>query len=291
MIYDILLIDDDFGTSDEEDNEVVDWNIKNKGEEYPHAKNLLNQFIRKNYRVTYTTGEQVDLDKLHDKDLSVIKFIFCDLNLESDINFEYKQKNSKIIGILNKINKHCLQEEFFLFINSKYHRELDYGNEGIKDLTSSLEKQFKQKIDVILLNDKNELLEEHDKILIKSSIYSYQKSLIIDKAIEIDKSIDKKLLFDEVFAHRFHFDQKIQALRDKFKLKKTSLGSQLEQLRLLRNKLAHMSSLSEIFNQEFIQTFKSVTKIELDNSGFVTLEDLSCYIKSLDDLKTKIESL
>ena len=117
MLYDILIIDDDF-SENFKSQELALWDEKKP---YPDAYELLLDFIKNNLRVTYTTGEIDDLNRLLAKDLSAIQYIFCDLYLEAQDPFgtDYKTINSKIVGILEKVNSLLKQEKIILYINSK----------------------------------------------------------------------------------------------------------------------------------------------------------------------------
>ena len=178
MLYDILFIDDDF----EKETDSVSWE--------ENAKKLFLEFIRDNLRVTYTTGELEDLDKLGTQDLSCIKYIFCDLHLEGITkNSAVKDINSKLQGIFKKFNEQITSKEVTVFINSRFV-DAQYREEGMKDLCSILN-QEKYKIEVI--ESKNNLSTEQKKKLIQNTIKIYSKYFIINKATEVEAAFDDKL--------------------------------------------------------------------------------------------------
>ncbi len=286
MLYDILIIDNDFA------NDPLSFEPKkntkdDKDDKDVNAKNLLLALVQKNLRVTFTTGEKEELEKFDKKDLSEIKFIISDLHLQ-DMTGNFKSINSKIFSIINYLNNYFSEEQITIYINSKYIN-LDYGKEGLNDLKNIIRDTYKDKFIVDKYESKNNISEDSDAKLLKRNILHYQRSLIINKAVEVVELIESKLEMCKYCKENKVFDKKISLLATEFSLESgNKVVKELNALKGIRNALAHKRDLKESLNSQWMDILKD----KIDETGsFKTLNDLAQYIKELDQLKEDIRTL
>ncbi len=227
MLYDVLLIDDDFSG-------------ENRINPYPVATELLYSLLRINCRVTFTTGELDDLFGLKKHDLSLIKFIFLDLDftppgIPSQVN---KIDVSKIIGIMDYIAKNTITKEIVVHINSHISDE-----DERKNLKNELKKMFKEKFMVREeTKEKNFLTDDMERELKCASLNVYTRNHIIIEHIDVDnllKEIMEKLGSD-LDEYETTFSIRLEKIREKLNSKKgKALYKQMDLLNKIRNQLAH----------------------------------------------------
>ena len=276
MLYDILIVDDDFSSNSP--LKVGD-----------NAYELLRDFKRDNFRATWTTGEQDDLKKLGHVELSTIKYIFCDLHLKGiSQRSSYKEINSKIMGILDKIKDNIKSKNITIFINSKFINYKNYNKNGFNDLKLKLKKDIYCKYKLKKINKKNILSDYKKKVLEKTVIEIHAKILIINKAIEIESIFDKKLKIQNFFRNKINFNMKFKVFTDKFLSSSSdkNIRLEIELLQQIRNKIAHspMGDLEKINKKMSSIFWKIVSSKKNDPIKFEDLKSLSKYIKSVDDL-------
>lgn len=277
MLYDILLIDDDF----DKQSDSTEWES--------NAQKLFLELIRDNLRVTYTTGELEDLEKLKSKDLSCIKYIFCDLHLLgiSENSSKIKDIASKLKGIFEELNKNIKSEELTVFINSKFSDEwTEVQDEGFK---SGVDERYTFKLvnNNKLVNNKNDLMEEDKKKLLENNLNLHIKSFIIAKAVEVEEIFDKKLRLTEKSKERVNFESKRYVLQSQFDLD-NKVRKELQLLQEIRNKAAHSdNNFNGIKDKEMRKTFwGTCSKPECEeNIEFTTFQQLVTYIESIEQLK------
>ena len=293
MLYDILIIDDDF----------IDDGGSNKGSESenPNAKQLLLDLIKQNLRVTFTTGEKEDLDKLKYKDLSAIRYIFCDLHLAGwQYGHSYKNINSKLLGILGEIGTEIVSREVTLFINSKFAENKDYGDAGKKYLEDGLKKTIPaKKYTTEVIEGKNQLTELQKKELQEAMLPFYAKALIITKATEVENLMAKAVGPEGLCGEKISFDGKFWCYEHKI-LKKEgefigegeAVRKKIELLQRIRNQLAHSDKLEKIGRKPQKTFWKIVSgKEEARAIEFEDLNALGKYRCSLDDLNALMSKM
>lgn len=270
MLYDILIIDDDFSIEDD----PLSWNQS--------ANKLLLDLIRDNLRVTGTSGEDADIEKLGTKDLSSIRYIFCDLHLKGIGEFDdFRTINSKLTGIITKLFPKFSGAHFpiTIYINSNFYTEgHGYGPAGMTHFKHALEREFGEKIFIENTptkdSQKNVLTEGQKEQLIQYTLQIYLRDIIIKKAIEVEGVLDCKLrLTADKDAMRYvKFNSKRLVFEAQFLGDGSyeGLKSELHTLQAIRNKLAH----GNINND----------KPKIINDKFKTIEDLGKYITSIDTL-------
>ena len=257
MLYDILIIDNDFDP--DEGTETGEGN---------NANELLRDLVRDNLRVTWTTGEKADLERLGEKDLSRIKYIFLDLHLQgTEGNASYKTINSKIIGIVNKIDNRIDTESVTIFVNSKYIDD-NYGEDGIDNLKSTLASESDKFTVDTIQPEKNKLTEEQRSVLHRTSIHSNARNYIIASAIKVEEALVKRLDIPEYIAEELTLNLKYRIFKNRFECG-GKLGEHFTRLQKMRNVLAHRAKNKDI--------------------AFDSFDDLYKYLRSIDELIKWIE--
>lgn len=277
MLYDILFIDDDFDA----DAGTKDWK--------KNAQKLFLELVRDNLRVTYTTGELGDLNHLGSKDLSCIKYIFCDLHLTGiyeDNPDKLKKIKSKLIGIFNKLDKHIQSKKITVFINSNFQKE-DW-----KDLEDSLTAETNKHYTFTPLNKKNILSDRYRTELLEENLNLHVKSLIINAAIEVEKIFNHRLETGD-FSDVISFEDKLKKLKPTITgsngITKTQLLQQIKLLQQIRNKLAHTENDLKSIKDEGVR--KIFWKIISKNQGnqdpieFKSFANLTKYLEHIEELK------
>lgn len=286
MLYDILIIDDDFSG----DSDSREWS--------DNANKLLCDLLRDNLRVTWTTGEVDDLKKLEAKDLSSIKNIFLDLHLQGiNNNSEVKDINGKIMGILQKINPHIESEQVTCYINSKYTEE-NYGDQGTHDLESKLATDFSKKYSLSKIESrKNALNDEQKDCLLENNLDIYRKTLVINKAIEVEKVFDEVLSLSDNAKEKIDFSSKWLVFQSQFLTEKNDdnkkLKKQVQLLQQIRNILAHNEgNLDGKGDDEMRRTFWSIVcgKEKIDEITIENFGALVKYVQSINGLCSDLRS-
>lgn len=278
MLYDILIVDNDF--LPETNSTITDKS----------AFALLLDLIGRNLRVTCTSGEGPDAENLKLKDLSAIKYIFCDLYLNGITgNSNYQSINSKIMGIIKTWEPYFCESRITIYINSDfiYKENGQYGDEGVQNLRDSLEKKFEGKFSVDINEEKN-ALREHEERLRKLNLQVYLKSMIINKAVEVEKVFSDKLCLSSDARRNIGFQEKLLTFESQFLISK-DLKKQVSLLQKIRNGLAHMDADNDQFNEvgsKYYSLFwgKILGTSQEDKVRFNNVDDVAKYIKSIDEL-------
>ncbi|SMN11033.1 hypothetical protein SPBRAN_1248 [uncultured Candidatus Thioglobus sp.] len=272
MLYDILFIDDDFSEDKITKADMLD------------VRTLFFELVRSNLRVTYTTGELDDLKKLCNKDLSCIKYIFCDLHLTGIQAGENKFKDigSKLAGIFDTLNKYIQSDLVTVFINSNYIQDWKEVKKILK-----IDKRYQFKINT----KKNKLSEKNKKQLLQDNLELHSKSLIINKAVEVERIFDKKLSLSSSTCQKLDFSHKYLVFQSQHDVE-NGVKKQIQLLQQIRNKLAHADNdLQGIQDDNLKETFWGIIsnvrkkdKIEFKEFGF-----LAEYLTHIEELKNAIE--
>lgn len=285
MLYDILIIDDDFDNSSTKGSLAEEsWKT--------NANFLLRKLIKDNLRVTWTSGED-HAQKMGRKDLSIIKYIFCDLEFDSSgMPFNYKAANSNLVAIFEKLLPKISADSVTIYINS-LHSE-NYQERGKLHFESALKKEFEEEFEkefrVILGSGvKNNLNKEQIKELTEHAIQIQLRFVVISKAIEVEEVMNKKLKLNSRDKRYKTFDTKKIQFKENFCLSKINT-QKIDLLQGIRNNVAH----KETANLEIKLGDKSLHKVFwkiLDNGSgidqpirFEKFEDIVKYIESIDPL-------
>ncbi len=196
MLYDILIIDDDFSGETVLDDLLLSSD-RSKGSSGTSWSNTIMPFYfdltRQNLRVIWSTGELDNLEELEKYQLLKIKHIICDLHL-SGITDTTDSKNiiAKILGIINKLNDNFEEEYIYFWINSKYidkHRDIkDYLQDEFRD-------KYTSRYAVTEFSGKNVISDEQKKELLDISLLSHIKEQVIKKHLELERCLIKKLIY------------------------------------------------------------------------------------------------
>ena len=307
MLYDILIVDDALNEDilddvlqilkeTKETNTTMPPSDSSKVLDAFNIHQLLCQLLRDNLRVTWTTGESDDLDELSETDLSSIRYIFLDLELKGvNISTGYKNINSKVMGIFNRIDTYMQKPTIKCLINSKYGTSENYGDEGLEDLKKKLNEKFKQKYSVEVVEEKSTLSSNQKKELQDNLLLIHAKTLIINKALDVEKIFDKKLGLSDSAKERVNFNSKhlvfqSQFLSDDHK----ELKKEIQLLQQIRNTLAHTENdLESIKDKDIRKTFwKILSRNEEDKAiEFESFKALTTYLDSVSKLEKYLERL
>lgn len=281
MLYDILFIDDDFDKQEDVVTSGVD------------ARTLFFELIRDNLRVTCATGEFDDLERLSKKDLSCIQYIFCDLHLLgiSGNSTRHRDIISKLVGIFKHLAQKINSEQITVFINSQFSPDWKKVKNRIE---SEFTKGDQKRYSFQLIGKKNKISNKVRKDLLKQNLDIHIKSLIINKAIEIEEILDEKLRLSDSARERLNFESKYLVFQSQFLNKSKidiTIKKQLTLLQQIRNKVAHTNNdLKKIkdgsLRKEFWRILGKNTPAKYIN--FDTSDDLLKYIDSIGKLGEKI---
>lgn len=279
MLYDILFIDDDFG----EKGDSSSWEND--------AKKTFFDLLRDNLRVTYTTGELQDLKQIKEKDLSCIKFVFCDLYLEGiSSNANDKTVANKLNGVFGRIDQEIKSQKVVVFINSKYPREKwDSINKHLQ--------VNRDKYEFKCLENKNILSQSDKDDLKKENLYVYLKQLILDKAIEVEKVFNQKLRLSNTPKEKLSFESKFLVFQSQFMERNEEhkkLKQQIKLLQEVRNKLAHTENDLSGIKGDRRKCFWELIEEKEGCESPITFKDFDVlirYIQSIDNLRSSIEGL
>ena len=321
MLYDILIIDDEFKLLEEksDDGNIVIPRTLLSLEDGITALGLYFHFLKERLRVTYTTGLEGDLKRLEREDLSEIQYIFCDLVFEEIPmpNMTHKNINSNVMGILKEIlakAKPLNQNDIELYVFSGHVAESIYGDEGVEHLSNSINSSKSTEriklVEPYIDKQKSWIKEITDK-LTKYNIHRYQRNAVIGKTIEIENRICEKAKHEakcDIKKYRSKectpqkcnaekcckrsFSQKIGLLEDEYKGKETELlNKKLHLLREIRNHLAHKEkdeSICKCIKERFNKIYGN--KIEMPDN-LKKFKDLMDYIEEAHKLAEGIEDL
>ena len=284
MLYDILMIDDDFSLTN--DSKDVSWT--------ENAIHLYLKLVRKNLRVIWTTGEIEDLKRLDASHLHSIKHIICDLHLtgikERDSN---ELIISKIMSIFKELNDNLKEEKITVYISSKYIQE----HQGIDiELPERVSSRYKDKYKILIFTNKNAIEPTAEKALIEEALLNHVKNQIISKHAELDRCIGDTFLNNkepEKEEHRNKHEKLYRKLHkylsfpQKLDIAKNFSPVALDQnligkFNSIRNQIAHepVNSLRELRAKEGLplDTFSNLSK---------TIEKIDSIIKNIELTKPK----
>ena len=260
MLYDILIIDDDFKLEKASQYN----NLKSEEISQTNAIELFNNLIRENLRVTWTTGELEDLKKLRSKDLSAIRYIFLDLHLNLGFSQKSKSVTSDIIGILAELDKRFKKDKISILINSNFLKE-EKEKKTINELKTAILKEYNGKYNIEEIETKNNLSDEQKIELRKNNTEALSKSLIIGKAIELEKVFNEALKLSSKAQERVNFGSKFYVFQSQFLKEDDEATKQkikeIQLLQQIRNKLAHTDGELNKF-EDFSQLIKYAQSID-----------------------------
>lgn len=286
MLYDILIIDDDFS------GESVLDNMDTPSKDIDNAWKLTIMplyfdLIRDNLKVMWTTGEVDDLNKLNDCQMSSVEHIICDLHLSGiKPTSDSKAVISKIMGILKRINKQLENEEVYFLVNSKYvEKHLDIEAE----LQKELQNNFANKYIVEVFKEKNAITPQQKQKLLDASLLSYTKEQIIKKHLEMERCLGDKIEvkneeMKELTLKELSFNSKHKIVKKYFKL--NGYNTKIKIFNELRNIIAHSNTnLDEINESDYL---KSLIK---ELNGLNKFSDLIVFIQSVDRIISVIKEV
>lgn len=273
MLYDILIIDDDF--SGETVLGEIELNSKTSSNNSTWEQTIMPfyfELIRDNLKVIWSTGELDDLEKLNESHLSKVQYIICDLHLlgikETDEN---KNITSKIMGILEKLNDKLNGKISFL-LNSKY---IDKHKNIEQELEEGLSKKYPEKYSVTKFSEKNAITEEQKQALLDVSLLSHIKEQIITKHLEVERCLNEKITKNDRVLNELSFFSKKKIVCQTHSL--NGCKNKITKLNESRNAIAHtqINSLDEL---------KNIKNIDSDIKKIKCFKGLFKYLKKIDDL-------
>ena len=283
MLYDILIIDDDFsGETVFDDMRLSQSNSQNSGSA-PWDDTIMPLYFhltRENLKIIWSTGERDDLETLTKYQLSKVKHIICDLHLAGIIESttDHKTIISKIAGIISKLNGNFGEKNISFLINSKYKHP------GIEDeLRTELNGKYQNKYTVRVFSEKNAITDEQKQELLDTSLLSHIKEQVIKKHLEVERCLNEKIeikdaaIKDKVL-RELSFSSKHKIVKKIFVLGKHN--KKIERLNESRNYIAHTK----------INLLSDLTSIKnLANNNNRIFKDFSCladYLCQIDQLIT-----
>ena len=295
MLYDILIIDDDFNLKNRKERKKWD-----SSKPYPEAGNLLYTLSSQHLRVYATTGDDKGLEKLGVIELSTVRFIYLDLSFTQpssmaiDVNFE--EMVDGIESIFGQITEHISSPSVKVRINSKLPPSEQ--DECVKQLEEAFKQDDKySKFEILPRDDaslrKNELTPDEIADLQQHHIQTQMKPLIINAAIEIEGSFEDRLCFGNIPREVIDLSSKFKVFESIFVVDSPD-KSQFRLLRELRNKLAHttpVSSRLEGLDSDYRKTFyeilngKKKPEKGYPDVEFKSFKDLAKYLESVAKLK------
>ena len=266
MLYDILMIDDDFSLTNSDEN--ITWE--------KNAILLYLNLVRENLRVIWTTGEIEDLKRLDASHLHSIKHIICDLHLTGIKDGDSNELIiSKIMSIFKELNDNLKEEKITVYISSEYIKE----HKGIDiELPERVISRYKDKYKIRKFTNKNAIPEGIKEKLKNEVLLFHVKNQIISKHAELDRCIGDTFLNNkepEKEEHRNKHEKLYQKLHkylsfpNKLDIAKNFSPVALDQnlidkFNSIRNQIAHepVNSLRELRAKEGLplDTFSNLSK-------------------------------
>ena len=272
MLYDILIIDDDF--SGETVLDEMEINTKTTPPTTAWKQTVFPfyfELIRDNLKVIWSTGELDDLEKLDKHHLSKVKYIICDLHLLGIANTS-SNKNiiTKIKGIIDKLDSNLCKTNIKFLINSKYiddHPAID----------EELRKKLGKKYSVSVFSGKNAITHEQKLALVDMSLLSHIKEQVIKKHLEVERCLNKKITDNNIVLEELSFFSKHKIVKKTYNL--NGHNKKIDRLNKLRNTIAHtqINSLNDLTN---------INNIDIRN--IKQFSNLFAYIDTIDELITNI---
>ena len=144
------------------------------------------------------------------------------------------------------------------------------------------------------INPKNKLSEKERKLLMDNNLNVYLQTLIVSKAIKIEKVLEEKLELSKSAKEKVNFNSKFLCYQSRFlgsDQKDECLKEQIGLLQQIRNKLAHDDlGLAAIKNKTKLEIFwKILDKTKKNHIQFNKFYELSKYLASIDNLKESIK--
>ncbi len=298
MLYDVLIIDDVFELQEGETEGLSEEGAKDDVADVADVSRFVLQLLKNNIRVACSSGEDDDLERFANVELSTIKYIFLDLHLQGiGPSASIRTINSKLINIMSRIHSLIKSDSVSCLINSRYQEEgQGYGPEGVEDLRDKLKKKFSDKYTLEETRRKNFPSKSQKDKISKSILKVHVRTAIIDVALRVEKIFDEKLKIKENLRDVITFDNKYLKYKKAFNVDKET-KARIELLKHIRNKLAHsdIDSLESISNQYRKTFWKIFSNQEVsENPSAIQFEDLKsldAYLQSTEDLCKKIESI
>ena len=277
MLYDILIIDDDFSGESVFDDLVV--GSENHSSWHKTIMPLYFELTRENLKVIWSTGEIDDLEKLENHQISKVKHVICDLHLTGiNDNSDVKNIIGKIAGILDKLDKNLSENSISFLINSKYIDQ----HSSIKDgLQKMLNKSYPNKYTVAVFSEKNVITPEQKQELVGVSLLSHIKEQIIKKHLEVEYAFGEKIGIEddvkEEVLKELAFSSKHKIVKKTFNLNENN--TKISKFNESRNHIAH----TEINAFVDLQGNSTLKKLKC-------FSDLTSYIEEIDHLIIAIKN-
>lgn len=277
MLYDILIIDDDFSGETVLDEMKITANAASNSTAWEQTiMPFYFDLIKENLKVIWSTGELDDLKSFNKPQLSSVKYIICDLHL-SGIKETDNSKTiiSKIMGIMRELNANFNENKIEFLVNSKYinlHKNIE------SDLQTDFKKEYSEKYSVTAFAEKNAITDKQKEKLLDASLISHIKEQIIKKHLELERCLNKKITKNDDVLKELSFSSKHKIVKKRIKLK--NLSKKITNFNETRNFIAHneINSLSEFNESNKVKESNKIKKFS----------DLTKYIEDIDSLITKI---
>lgn len=285
MLYDILIIDDDFSGESVLDEMALSAETQDNRASWDNTiMPLYFGLTRKNLKVIWSTGELEDLEELDKSQLSSVKYIICDLHLSGidHPNATNKTIVSKIQGILDALKGRLGDNDISFLVNSKY---LDDHPKIEGNLQTTLDEKYPDKYTVEAFSEKNVITEEQKQELVDASLLSHIKERVIKKHLEVERCLDEKIeIEDDAISNgvlrELSFSSKHKIVKGAFELKGDN--SAIVRLTESRNHIAH-NEINSLGNLTGIKNLAGN-----NNKIFKKFQDLTDYLDKIDKLIAKI---
>ncbi len=273
MLYDILIIDDDFsGETVLDEIDLKSTNAPGQSVWKETIMPLYFELVRDNLKVIWSTGELDDLEKLSKSQLSKVRYIICDLHLLGiDTHANNKTIISKIIGILEKL-KDSLGGNISFLVNSKY---IDSHENIEQELKNALSKKYSIRV----FSEKNVIPDAQKQKLLDTSLLSHIKEKIIEKHLEVERCLNEKIDIKSEVLEELSFNSKHKIVKKTHNL--NGYNREIQKLNESRNAIAHAQINS-------LDALKRVEKIDSDIKEFKNFSNLFDYLEKIDMLINNI---
>lgn len=284
MLYDILIIDDDFSGETVLDEMALSAETQDNRASWNNTiMPLYFGLTRENLKVIWSTGELEDLEELDKSQLSSVKYIICDLHL---LGIAHDATNkiivSKIRGILDALKNTLGDNVISFLVNSKY---IDDHSKIEGNLQTTLNEKYPNKYTVKAFPKKNAITYEQKQGLLDASLLSHIKEQVIKKHLEVERCLYEKIKTEDAaikneVLRKLSFISKYEKVKGAFDLK--GANKAIERLNKSRNHIAHteINSLGDLTGIKNLADNK--------NKIFKKFQDLTNYLDEIDELIDRI---
>ncbi len=280
MLYDILIIDDDFSGETVLDELTLSSAAQGNSASWGNTiMPLYFDLTRDNLRVIWSTGEMADLKKFDKYQLSTVKHIICDLHLAGmEGTTNNKTIISKIAGIISKLDGNFGEKNISFLINSKYEHP------GIEnELRAELNREYQNKYTVGAFSEKNAITDKQKQELLGTSLLSHIKEQVIKKHLEVERCLNERIKIEDTVIENdvlreLSFYSKHKIVKQNFNL--NGHNEKIKRLNESRNYIAH----TEINLLGELTGIKNLAN--KNNKIFKNFSDLTGYLDEIDDLTT-----